>query len=103
LCAQSPHVKRVFDTFDSDLLCPDEPGLLRWISESVLHRGDAYFHVADLPSYIDVQRKVSEAFSQPAAWAAKAILNVARIGRFSCDRTVAEYARDIWQIERIEN
>ncbi|MGA2805852.1 MAG: glycogen/starch/alpha-glucan phosphorylase [Acidimicrobiales bacterium] len=102
LCAQIPHVKRIFDAFDSDLLCPDEAGLLRWVSESVLDRGDVYFHVADLPAYIDLQHRVSEEFSRPAAWATKAILNVARIGRFSCDRTVAEYARDIWQIDRVE-
>jgi starch phosphorylase len=102
LCAHLPHVKRIFDAFDSNLLCPDEPGLLRWINESVLDRGDVYFHVADLPAYIDLQHRVSEEFSQPAAWAAKAILNVAGVGRFSCDRTVAEYARDIWQIGRVE-
>jgi starch phosphorylase len=101
LCSQLPHVKRIFDAFDSNLLCPDEPGLLRWINQSILDRGDTYFHVVDLPAYIETQGRVSEEFSQPAAWAAKAILNVARIGRFSCDRTVAEYARDIWQIRPV--
>jgi starch phosphorylase len=101
LCAHNSHVKRIFDAFDSDLLCPDEPGLLRWINESVLDRGDVYFHVADLPAYIDLQHRVAEEFGRPATWAAKAILNVARIGRFSSDRTVAEYARDIWQINRV--
>ena len=102
LCSQLPHVKRIFDAFDSNLLCPDEPGLLRWINQSILDQGDTYFHVGDLPAYIETQGRVSEEFSQRAAWAAKAILNVARIGRFSCDRTVAEYARDIWQIRPVE-
>jgi starch phosphorylase len=101
LCTRFPHVKRIFDAFDSDLLCPDEPGLLRWINEAIFDR-DPYFHVADLPAYIDQQHRVSEAFSRPGAWAAKAILNVARIGRFSSDRTVGEYARDIWKIGRVE-
>jgi len=101
LCAHNSHVKRIFDAFDSDRLCPDEPGLLRWINESVLDRGDVYFHVADLPAYIDLQHRVAEEFGRPAAWAAKAILNVARIGRFSSDRTVAEYAREIWRINRV--
>jgi starch phosphorylase len=101
LCAARPHVKRIFDAFDSSLLWPDEAGLLRWIGESVLDRGDPYFHVADLPAYIDLQRRVSDVFGQPADWAAKAILNVARVGRFSSDRTVAEYARDIWHIDRV--
>ena len=48
-------MKRIFDAFDSNLFCPDEPGLLRWINESILDRGDPYFHVADLPAYIDPQ------------------------------------------------
>ena len=95
---QFPHIRRIFDAFDSDLLCPDDPGLLRWIGKSILDYGDYYYHMADLPAYIDMQHKVSEEFSRPSEWATKAILNVARIGRFSSDRTVAEYARDIWGI-----
>ncbi|MDR3418500.1 MAG: glycogen/starch/alpha-glucan phosphorylase [Nevskia sp.] len=100
ICAHTPRVKRIFDAFDSNLLCPEEPGLLRWIHTSILDRNDVYFHVADLPAYLDLQQRVSTEFSQRASWAAKAILNVARIGRFSSDRTVAEYARDIWRISR---
>jgi starch phosphorylase len=64
----------------------------------MLERGDAYFHLADLPAYIDAQRQVDDVFREPPTWGSKAILNVARIGRFSSDRTVAEYARDIWGI-----
>jgi starch phosphorylase len=99
LCNRSPRLQRIFDAFTSDRLCPGEPGQLRWVTETILDRGDVYFHVADLPGYLDLQQRVSEEFSRPAAWAAKAILNVARIGRFSSDRTVAEYAREIWHIE----
>jgi len=103
LCAQDPRLQRIFDAFAADRFCPDEPGLFHWINESILDHGDFYYHVADLPGYIDQQQKVSDAFGQPAMWATKAILNVARIGRFSCDRTVAEYARDIWRIGRVED
>jgi glycogen phosphorylase len=95
-------LKRVIDALDSNLFCPREPGLFHWIVESILDHGDAYFHLADLPAYIDMQHQVDQLFGQPAAWAAKAILNVARIGRFSSDRTVAEYARDIWGIAGLE-
>ena len=102
LYTRAPLVRRILDAFDSNLLCPQEPGLLRWINESVLDRGDAYFHVADLPAYIEVQRRVSEEFSRRVSWTTKAVMNVARIGRFSSDRAVAEYARDIWQIGRSE-
>jgi starch phosphorylase len=102
LCSSMPHIKRIFDAFAADLFCPNEPGLLRWINESILDHGDFYFHVADLPAYIELQKKVSEEFSRKETWAAKAILNVARSGQFSSDRAVAEYARDIWQIAAIE-
>jgi starch phosphorylase len=102
LYERNPDVKRIFDALDSDRFCPDEPGLFRWVAESVLDGGDAYFLAADLPAYIATQRRVAEEFGRPAWWAAKAILNVSRTGRFSSDRTVAEYARDIWKIGPVE-
>ena len=98
LYEQDPRVKRIIDALDSNLFSPAEPGLFHWIVESMLDGGDAYFYLADLPAYIDAQRLVDDAFTQPASWASKAILNVARIGRFSSDRTVAEYASDVWGI-----
>jgi starch phosphorylase len=102
LYERHPFVRRILDAFDSGRFCPDEPELFRWITRSVLEPGDAYFHLADLSAYIDAQDRVSAEFGRPAAWAAKAILNVARIGTFSSDRTVGEYARDIWRIGRVE-
>jgi starch phosphorylase len=96
-----PGLKRVVDAFASNLFSPKEPDLFGWIVASLLDAGDPYFHLADLPAYIDAQHRVADTFRQPAAWASKAILNVARIGRFSSDRTVAEYARDIWGITRV--
>ena len=93
-----PRLKRILDAFDSTLFSPKEPGLFHWIVESILDHGDAYFHLADLPAYLDTQHQVDDAFKRPATWASKAILNVARIGRFSSDRTIREYARDIWGI-----
>jgi starch phosphorylase len=66
--------------------------------DELLDRGDRYFHLADLSSYIDASRRAEKDYQSRAAWAAKAILNVARTGYFSSDRTINEYARDIWQI-----
>jgi starch phosphorylase len=94
-------LKRILDALDSTRFSPKDPGLFHWIVESILDRGDTYFHLADLPAYIEAQHQVDDVFRQPAAWASKAILNVARIGRFSSDRTIAEYARDIWGIARV--
>jgi starch phosphorylase len=96
-----PRVKRILNAFDSNLFCPKEGGLFHWIVESLLDRGDVYFHLADLATYFDAQLQVDEAFGRPATWVSKAILNVARIGRFSSDRTIKEYAADIWGIAAV--
>jgi starch phosphorylase len=94
-------VKRVVDAFDTPLFSPNEPGLFHWIVESMLDRGDYYFHLGDLPAYLEAQERVDQIFRQPATWTSRAILNVARMGRFSSDRTMAEYARDIWDIRPV--
>ncbi len=98
---RDPRVKRVIDAFRSDRFCPGEPGLFAWIAQTVLDENDEYFHLADLPAYLDMQEQASSAFTNHAAWSRMAILNVARSGKFSSDRTVREYARDIWHIEQV--
>jgi starch phosphorylase len=102
LYQHDPRLKRIIEAFDSNRFSPREPGLFRGIVESMLDHGDPYFHLADLPAYIDAQHHVEDTFRQPATWTAKAILNVARIGRFSSDRTIREYARDVWGITSAE-
>jgi starch phosphorylase len=57
--------------------------------------------LADLESYIETQERVAQAFQDPAGWTCKAILNVARTGKFSSDRAIAEYAKEIWNIKPI--
>ena len=69
--------------------------------QTLLDERDEHVHLADLPSYLDAQRRASDAFADRAGWARRAILNVARSGRFSSDRAVAEYARDIWHIRPV--
>ena len=64
----------------------------------VLH-GDHYMHLADLTSYVKAQEQVGALYRQPDAWARKAILNVGHSGGFSSDRTISEYAADIWNAE----
>jgi starch phosphorylase len=96
----NPVLKRVVDAIGSNMFCTDEPGLFRWIVDSLLDQGDKYFHLADLPSYITTSARADQDYLHSPEWARKAILNVARIGKFSSDRTILEYARDIWGIER---
>ena len=62
----------------------------------LLTGGDHYRHLADLGSYLEADRKLCELYADPDAWARKAILNVASSGKFSSDRTIAEYASGIW-------
>ena len=99
--ARHPALTRVMDALYADLFCRGEPDLFRWIYHALVDHGDEYFHLADLPSYLDVQEQAGMEFKNKAGWARKAILNVARIGKFSSDRTIREYAKDIWDLERI--
>jgi starch phosphorylase len=96
-----PRAQRILGALTSNLFCRKEPGLFQWIANSLLQGGDPYYHLADLSAYLDAQVRVDQEFSRPETWTMKAILNVARIGRFSSDRTVAEYARDIWGITSV--
>ncbi len=97
-----PAVKEVMDALASDRFCPNEHGLFRWIFDELVHRGDRYYHIADFPSYVETQKRIGEEYRHDDIWCRKAVLNVARIGKFSSDRTVLEYARDIWHIGPFE-
>ncbi|MBZ5636617.1 MAG: glycogen/starch/alpha-glucan phosphorylase [Acidobacteriia bacterium] len=96
--ARYPRVKRVVDSFSSNLFCPNEPNLFAWIVASVLDANDEHFHLADFTTYIEAQETASSTFRERDRWTRMSILNVARMGKFSSDHTVAEYARDIWGV-----
>jgi starch phosphorylase len=96
--ARHPRVKRVADSFLSNLFCPQEPDLFAWIFESVLDANDEHFHLADFTPYVEAQEKAGHTFRDRGRWTRMAILNVARMGKFSSDRTVTEYAREIWGV-----
>ncbi|MGA2715056.1 MAG: glycogen/starch/alpha-glucan phosphorylase [Bryobacteraceae bacterium] len=98
--ARHPRAKRVADSFSSNLFCPDEPNLFAWIFASVLDANDEHFHLADFTPYVEAQGKAGSAFRDPGRWTRMAILNVARMGKFSSDRTVMEYAHEIWGVQR---
>jgi starch phosphorylase len=96
-----PRVRRVVDTITSGLLAPDQPGLFAPIRDQLLADNERYVHLGDLISYADAQQRASELWQTPRVWARKALVTIARMGRFSSDRTVAEYADEIWGIRPV--
>jgi starch phosphorylase len=98
---RDPRVQRVVDAFRSPVFCPHEPDLFAWIARTLLDANDEHVHLADLPAYLEAQEKAGAASTEQTGWTRMAILNVARIGKFSSDRTVREYARDIWGIQNV--
>ncbi|HEY4068998.1 MAG TPA: glycogen/starch/alpha-glucan phosphorylase [Burkholderiaceae bacterium] len=95
----TPVLKAVLDAISGGLFSPDEPGRYRGLVDSLLWGGDHYLLLADYESYVATQLRVDALYREPALWAERAIANVAGMGAFSSDRTIGEYARQIWHIE----
>ncbi len=91
--------RAALDLIFSDHFSRYEPGVFNPLREVLLTRGDFYMHLADLNSYLDADRRLTSLYADPDGWAAKAITNVASSGKFSSDRTIAEYASDIWKVK----
>ena len=91
-----PRIKAVLDAIAGGQFSDDEPGRYRELVDSLLWRGDQYMLLADFDSYVAAQARVDALYNDPQAWARKAIANVAGMGFFSSDRTIREYARDVW-------
>ena len=93
---ENAELKGVLDMLRDGAFSPDEPGRYQAIHDVLLEWGDHYLLLADYASYIATQDGVDLLYRQPDEWTRKAILNVAGMGVFSSDRTIGEYARDIW-------
>jgi len=76
-----------------------QPGVFKILRETLLTHGDYYMHLADLSSYLAASQRLDELYTRPDAWTRKAILNVAASGKFSSDRTIGEYAGEIWDVK----
>ena len=98
---QDARIRRVADTITSGLLAPGEPGLFDPIRDALLADNERYFHLADLIPYADAHQRAAALWIDRRAWARKALLTISRMGAFSSDRTVAEYADEIWGITPI--
>jgi len=94
-----PETRAALDLIFSDYFSRNEPGIFAPLRDTLLTQGDHYMHLADLTSYCQAHERLGALYADPGAWAHKAILNVASSGKFSSDRTIAEYAAEIWKVE----
>lgn len=97
-----PEIRQAVDMIRRNVFCLLTPGLLDPIVRSLLDFNDHYLLLADLRDYMDTQDRVEALYREPLQWDRKALVNVARAGRFSSDRTIREYARDIWHVSPVD-
>jgi glycogen phosphorylase len=91
-----PETRAALDLIFSNHFSRYEPGVFEPLRDALLTHGDYYMHLADLRSYLDADARAMRLYRDPGAWAHKAILNVAASGKFSSDRSIAQYAGEIW-------
>jgi starch phosphorylase len=91
-----PETRRALDMIAANAFSPDEPGIFAPIWDTLLPRGDHYMHLADLASYMKSQGQLGSLYLKPEAWTERAVKNVGHSGKFSSDRTIAQYAGEIW-------
>jgi starch phosphorylase len=96
---ETPQLRQVLDQIGSGEFSHDDPGRFQPIVDSLLRHGDMYLLLADYASYVAAQGAVDALYRNPTEWARKAVLNVAGVGPFSSDRTIREYAEEIWNVK----
>src|SRR5271165_3269933 len=91
-----PETRAALDLIFAGHFSRNEPGVVAALHDTLLTHGDQYMHLADLKSYLEADERLCKLYADPPAWTRKAVLNVAGSGKFSSDRTIAEYAAEIW-------
>ena len=94
-----PETRAALELIFSDHFSRGEPGVFASLRDTLLTSGDYYMHLADLTSYAEAQARAGALYAHRNEWAEKALLNIAHSGRFSSDRTIAEYASEIWKTQ----
>jgi starch phosphorylase len=94
-----PRLQAVLQAIGGGAFSPHEPARYRGVVDALLWGGDHYQLLADYDAYLEAQARVDALFREPQAWARAAVLNVAGMGMFSSDRTIREYAREIWKLQ----
>ena len=96
----NPKLKKVLDQLIDGTYSNGDRELFRDLYDSLLHK-DVYFTLKDFDSYADAQKRVNAAYKDQAKWAEMVILNTACSGKFSSDRTIEQYAQEIWKLEKV--
>ena len=99
----NPGLKAVIDMIGNGYFSPQQPYLFKPLIDSLLHHGDQYMLLADFAPYVSCQERVSQVYCNQEEWTKKSILNVANMGKFSSDRTIQEYAKEIWGVSSISD
>jgi starch phosphorylase len=102
VCESSLELKKALDMIATGFFSPEAPDLFRPIVDSLLSHGDYYMVLADYEDYMKAQAEVDTAYGDQERWTRMSILNTASMGRFSSDRSIMEYARDIWKVSPLE-
>ena len=96
---KSPMLRQVIDLISSGYFCQEDPAMFAPIYDTLLNNGDRYMIMADFDAFVKCQAEVAKCYSNTDEWTKKSILNVARMGKFSSDRSIDEYAKGIWNVK----
>ena len=95
---EGSRLKSVLDLIESGFFCPENPGLFCDVVNTIKHHGDHYMVAADFDAYYEIHEKIAKDFNDKKKWTKEAIINVAKMGMFSSDRTIKQYAEEIWNV-----
>ena len=98
---KNPDLQKILTLLKGNFFSPDQPGLFLPIHDSLVFK-DEYLLMADYQAYFDIQESISKSFQDTKSWTTKSIINVAKIGKFSSDRTILEYSKEVWKISPVE-
>ena len=96
---KSTDLQKVIEAIRENIFDPSQPDLFKDICDDLTEHGDFYFYLADYAEYVKCNEEVDKLYATPSKWAEKAILNVARMGWFSSDRSIQNYCDDIWHLD----
>tara|TARA_B100000614_G_scaffold222460_1_gene210250 strand:+ start:972 stop:3452 length:2481 start_codon:yes stop_codon:yes gene_type:complete len=96
---KNPEIKAVLDWLETDYFTPGKPGALASIKQSLLDHGDQYLVLADYEAYSKAQEEVDKAYRDKERWAKMAIINTAKMGKFTSDRSIRDYVERIWKLK----